>query len=97
MKHAKPFLPIAVLLSVMCGSVLAEPFQRTSGSEGRRGPPPFSSLDLDGDSLVTLSEFEQHEIPHGDHSTVFSHIDADDDGAITETEFTNHKPPRRRQ
>ena len=97
MKHAKSLLPATVLLSVMCGSVLAESCQGNSGSEGRRGPPPFSSLDLDGDGLVTLSEFEQHEIPHGDHSTVFSNIDADDDGAITETELTSHKPPRRRQ
>jgi hypothetical protein len=97
MKYAKSLVQTAVLLSLMCESVFAEPMQGNSGSEGRRGPPPFSSLDLNGDSSVTLSEFEQHKIPHGDHSEVFSHIDANDDGAITETEFTNHKPPRRRQ
>jgi hypothetical protein len=52
---------------------------------------------MDGNGLVTLTEFEQHDIPHGDHTTVFNDIDADGDGAISETELTSHKPPRRRQ
>ncbi len=97
MKHAKSFLPIVVLFSVMYASVFAEPFKGRSGPEGHRGPPPFSSLDMDGNGLVTLTEFEQHDIPHGDHTTVFNDIDADGDGAISETELTSHKPPRRRQ
>ena len=61
----------------------------------RRGPPPFSQLDLDGDNSITLDEFSQHRVPHGDHETIFNHIDSDADGVITETELSNHKPPRK--
>ncbi|WDE04070.1 EF-hand domain-containing protein [Thalassomonas viridans] len=61
----------------------------------RRGPPPFSQLDLDGDNGITLDEFSQHPIPRGEHETVFNHIDSNGDGTITETELTSHKPPRK--
>lgn len=55
--------------------------------------PQFGELDLDGDSFITLSEFKQKPIPHGDHDVVFGHIDADGNGEITLQEFESHKPP----
>ena len=55
--------------------------------------PRFADLDLDGDSFVTLSEFKEKPIPHGDHDTVFGHIDADGNGEITQSEFDSHRPP----
>lgn len=61
----------------------------------RRGPPAFSELDLDDDSTITFDEFQQHEIPHGDHETIFSAIDTDSDGLISESELSDHKPPGR--
>lgn len=55
--------------------------------------PRFIDLDIDGDSFVTLSEFMEKPIPHGDHETVFGHIDADGNGEITQEEFDSHRPP----
>lgn len=61
----------------------------------RRGPPPFEKLDLDGDNGISLEEFSQHRIPHGDHDTVFGFIDSNADGMISQEELRSHKPPRR--
>jgi hypothetical protein len=61
----------------------------------RRGPPPFSQLDLNGDGQMTLEEFKSHKIPRGDHAEVFKNIDANGDGVVTESEFTSHRPPSR--
>jgi hypothetical protein len=61
--------------------------------EGRGGPPPFSSLDLNGDGEVTLDEFKSHDIPRGDHTEVFNSIDTDADGVLTQSEFSGHRPP----
>ena len=56
-------------------------------------PPSFSTLDKDGNGWIELSEFSQHQIPHGYHEQVFNNIDADSDGLISESELTSHKPP----
>jgi len=56
--------------------------------------PKFSTLDLDANGVITLAEFKQHQIPRGDHLTVFNHIDVDGNGEISEEEFINHRPPR---
>jgi len=61
---------------------------------GQMQRPDFSVIDLNQDGQVTLDEFKQHRIPHGEHETVFHHIDANQDGRITRDEFENHKPPR---
>jgi hypothetical protein len=58
-----------------------------------QGPPPFKTLDLNGDGRLTLEEFKSHAIPRGDHQDVFKMIDANGDGVVTEDEFTNHRPP----
>lgn len=61
---------------------------------GKMQRPDFSQIDLNQDGLVTLEEFKQHKIPHGEHDVVFNHIDANHDGGITRQEFESHKPPR---
>lgn len=66
----------------------------------RRGPPErpsFSSIDLDGNGEVSFDEFSSHEIPFGEHQTIFDHIDSDQNGSITQEEFENHKPPQRQR
>ncbi|WDE11302.1 EF-hand domain-containing protein [Thalassomonas haliotis] len=64
-----------------------------SQQDKRRGPPPFSQLDLNGDQAISLEEFKQHQIPRGDHETVFANIDSNGDQQISEQELTSHKPP----
>ncbi|WDE13146.1 EF-hand domain-containing protein [Thalassomonas haliotis] len=89
---------LIALLSLMLCSKLSygtDGDYRQNDRNERRGPPQFSQLDLDGDNSVTLDEFSQQPIPHGDHETIFKHIDSDGDGIITELELTSHKPPRR--
>jgi len=56
--------------------------------------PSFASLDGNADGEIDFEEFSLHELPHGDHQTVFSDIDSDGDGFISNREFKNHKPPR---
>ncbi|SFD27343.1 EF-hand domain-containing protein [Pseudoalteromonas denitrificans] len=67
--------------------------------DGRRGPPPFTKLDINGDGAITFDEFSKHKIPRGNHETVFSHFDTDNDGKISEHEFNDRKshPPRRQK
>lgn len=84
---------IASLLTT--GHAYAQPGGDSGQSGERRGPPPFAELDLDSDSIITLDEFQQHEIPRGDHSSIFSAVDTDSDGQITEEEWSSHKPPKR--
>ena len=62
-------------------------------NDKRRGPPPFSQLDLNGDNSITLEEFSQHQVPRGDHEHIFNRIDSNGDQLITELELTSHKPP----
>lgn len=88
MRHAKLFLTTAVFGATLVLVTACKP----RGPEGG-GPPPFSEFDLNGDGVMTLEEFSEHEIPHGEHAEVFSMIDANGDGQITEEEFTSHEPP----
>ena len=82
-----PWLLAAILVGACAGPGPKPP-------EGdRRGPPPFSSLDLDKDGQLTLDEFKSHKIPHGEHAEVFNSIDTNGDGVITEAEYTSHRPP----
>ncbi|WP_281560786.1 EF-hand domain-containing protein [Thalassomonas sp. RHCl1] len=67
--------------------------QDQSQNNKRRGPPPFSQLDLNGDQAISLEEFKQHQIPRGDHETVFANIDSNGDQQISEQEHLAHKPP----
>lgn len=78
---------------IVSSSALASP--NNGQHNDRKGPPAFSTLDLNSDGSVTLEEFQQHSIPHGDHATVFNNIDANGDGTINQTELSEHKPPHR--
>ncbi|MEH6348014.1 MAG: EF-hand domain-containing protein [Bermanella sp.] len=93
----KMMINATLAASIALVSVQASAYSDNEGEDSgkRRGPPPFSELDLDGDASLTLEEFQQHQIPRGDHETIFNHIDADGDGVVTEDEMKNHKPPRR--
>lgn len=95
----KNTLTTALALSVFLTSSFtnAKDYGNDRQNHQRKGPPPFESIDLDGDGMVTMSEFSEQKLPHGDHSTLFNHIDTNEDGVISETEFTNHKPPRRKR
>ncbi|MEP1386041.1 MAG: EF-hand domain-containing protein [Paraglaciecola sp.] len=84
------------IASVALALTLSAVAQERGSRDMQRGErPSFSSLDLDGDGVVTFAEFEQSDVPNNEHATIFGHIDADGDGQITEEEFTSHKPPRR--
>lgn len=92
--HTKTKLIIAITFIISASSLVqAKNADHNNGERPQR--PTFASLDLNEDSEITFDEFSSHEIPHGDHETIFESIDSDGDGIILEEEFTNHKPPRR--
>ncbi len=95
----KTLINITLTSALALGSAQALSYDDNEGKQNgqRKGPPPFSELDLDEDGLITLEEFKQHKIPKGDHETIFSHIDADRDSVITEDELSSHKPPRHKR
>ena len=78
-------------------SLSAHAQERGGKNKPQHERPQFSSLDLDGDGVVTFAEFEQSAVPNNEHATIFGHIDADGDGELTEAEFTSHKPPQRQR
>ena len=88
---------IWVVSSLITAQAIAQASEANMANEERKHfkKPRFSRLDLDGNSLVTLEEFQQKPIPHGDHEIVFAHIDANGNGEITEQEFDMHRPPER--
>ncbi len=94
------FLPVILLLSMVFMSQAANAMgdEHRKGKRGERPKPPtFASLDVNQDGVVSFNEFEQHEIPRGDHATIFDFIDTNQDGQITEEELTSHKPPKHRK
>jgi len=94
MQYTRLFFNVGLFGAVLFLSTACKPQGPDGGpSGGMGGPPPFSEFDLNGDGVMTLEEFSEHEIPHGEHAEVFSMIDANGDGQITEEEFTSHKPP----
>lgn len=91
----KAQLKTILTLAVLAGfTSQAYAFDNQQGRGQKPERPSFTSIDLNGDGEVDIDEFSQHEIPRGDHQTIFSLIDGDADGVITEQEFTDHKPPR---
>ena len=89
MKHF-PTFAVAALLSMA--------FSANVAARGGDNPPPkpdFSSIDADGDGVISLAEFSERAPPQGDAQTIFDEIDADGNGEISEQELSEHKPPRR--
>lgn len=76
MKHYGPTLLVAALAVVTSTVVLAD-----------WGRPDFSSLDSNGDGVVSLSEFEAGAPKPPTPAEIFSRIDSDGDGSLTEAEF----------
>jgi len=68
-----------------------------SGRKGHKERPSFALLDTDSNDFISFEEFSAHEIPFGDHQTIFDNIDSDNDGLITLEEYENHKPPQRKR
>lgn len=68
-----------------------------SGRKGHKERPSFTSLDTDSSDSISFEEFSAHEIPRGDHQTIFDNMDSDNDGVITVEEYENHKPPQRKR
>lgn len=93
--HFRTTICLTALLALCLSSANAFAKGDSEGRGKRHKRPDFTTLDLNTDSVITLEEFSQHEIPRGDHETIFNHIDADGDGSITTQEFEDHKPPRK--
>ena len=86
--YVKPIVAFTLLI-VASNQALA----KKSMNEGERpSRPSFSSLDTNSDSDIDFDEFSSHEIPHGDHQTLFNEIDSDNNGVISAEEFDSHKP-----
>ncbi len=88
-------LILAISLIISTSSLV----QAKSSEQGRNGPPQrptFESIDINEDGEISLDEFSEQKIPHGDHETVFDLLDTDGDGVISSDEFDNHKPPQRK-
>ena len=77
----------------MAGQKLQKKGHQQVQKQGFR-KPRFIDLDLNGDTFITLAEFKESPIPHGEHETIFGHIDSDGNGEITPEEFKSHRPPR---
>lgn len=60
------------------------------GPGGRGGPPSFEELDVDGDGVVTETEFFAPMLEHGEER--FARMDENGDGTLTSDEL---RPPRR--
>jgi Ca2+-binding EF-hand superfamily protein len=72
---------------------------------GMRGSPPaFSDFDLDGDGVISESEFNEahakrmsemaaqgYKMKHAGDAPGFSGIDSNDDGVISSQEFSDHQ------
>jgi len=68
--------------------------KKPHGDGDRPQRPSFASIDANADSNIDIDEFSLHDLPFGDHQTVFDNIDSDNNGLISQEEFENHKPPR---
>ncbi len=86
---------LGLIIAAMTLWACAGPGGPSQPDGDRRGPPPFTNLDLNTDGQLTLDEFQTHKIPHGDHAEVFDKIDSDGDGVVTQTEYESHRPPDR--
>ncbi|MGK0517315.1 MAG: Ca2+-binding EF-hand superfamily protein, partial [Gammaproteobacteria bacterium] len=89
MKHFSTLATVAILSIAFSANVAAR------GGENPPEKPDFSTIDTDGDGVISFEEFSAKKPPHGDAQTIFDSIDADGNGEISEQELSDHKPPRR--
>jgi len=85
---------IVVTLLILASSQVLAKSDKNNGDRPSR--PTFESIDTNEDGDIDFDEFSSHEVPHGDHQTIFDEMDADNNGVISNEEFANHKPPRPR-
>ncbi|BDF95104.1 EF-hand domain-containing protein [Pseudoalteromonas sp. KAN5] len=90
-------LTAIALLTTLCVGFTAH--VDAKNRENRPPRPDFSTIDVDGNGIIELSEFSAQELPPGvdDIEEVFNQIDTDQNGEISEEEFTSHKPPHRQR
>lgn len=90
-------LTAIALITALCIGFTAQVDARNRENKPPR--PDFSTIDVDGNGVIDLSEFSAQELPPGmdDVEEMFNQIDADQNGEISEEELTSHKPPRRQR
>jgi hypothetical protein len=89
MKHSSFFAVVAVLSVAFSANVAAR------GGDNPPPKPEFSTIDADGDGVISFAEFSDSAPPRGELQTIFDEIDTDGSGDISEQELSEHKPPRR--
>lgn len=85
--------PIIAIVLLLTAASVVQAKNMEHKNEGAHQRPSFESIDANVDGDVDFDEFASHELPHGDHQTVFNLIDTDNNGVISQDEFDNHKPP----
>lgn len=74
-------IPGLVACFVLAGNGVVLSQESESPSQ-ERGPGKFKEMDVDGDSKISLNEFQEGAV------TRFGKLDADEDGFLTAEEFT---------
>ncbi|MDO7086536.1 EF-hand domain-containing protein [Pseudocolwellia sp. AS88] len=91
------FLPHKIIIATLLLTSIGQVYAKGDQERGERPQrPTFASIDTNEDGEISFDEFSQHEIPMGDHETIFAEMDSDGNDVIDEDEFDSHKPPRRR-
>jgi len=88
--HSKLIILVTLLI---VGSSLAHAKKNIQNKGQEHQRPSFESIDINTDGDIDFDEFSSHELPHGDHQSIFTSIDTDNNGVISQEEFDNHIPP----
>jgi Ca2+-binding EF-hand superfamily protein len=92
MKNCSKVMIAATILMGFASQSYASDSKQDKGQQPTR--PDFSTVDTDSDGEISLDEFSEQKLPHGDYQTIFDEMDTDGDGVVSEEEFNNFKPPR---
>ena len=88
---------LLILSALIALSSQVQAKNQRANQDREHSRPEFSSIDTNEDGDIDFDEFSSHDIPHGDHQTVFESFDTDNNGIISTEEFENHKPPQRQR